>query len=97
MTGVEVASFDGLPPEVGRMRVPPAHYAVFVHRGGRETLQETWMSIWDWLPRSGHVSAQTPDFELYGDRWDPRAGTGEIEIWVPVRPADPDAAAGTAS
>jgi predicted transcriptional regulator YdeE len=84
LCGVEVASFGGLPPETGRMRVPPQHYAVFVHRGGAATLQDTWMAIWEWLPRSGYVSAQTPDFELYGDRWDSRTGTGEIEIWLPV-------------
>lgn len=97
LCGVEVESFDGLPPEMGRMRVPPQHYAVFIHRGGRATVHETWAAIWEWLPRSGYVSAQTPDFELYGDRWNARTGTGEVEIWLPVRPADAADAPGTAS
>jgi len=33
MAAVEVSTFDGVPPELGRMRVPPAHYAVFMHDG----------------------------------------------------------------
>lgn len=97
LCGVEVDSFEGLPPEIGRMRVPPQHYAVFVHRGGRPTLRETWTAIWAWLPGSGYVSAPTPDFELYGDRWDARTGTGEIEIWVPVARAEPDDSRSTES
>lgn len=98
LCGVEVETFGGLPPEIGRMRVPPRHYAVFIHRGGRSTVQETWMAIWDeWMPRSGYVPVQTPDFELYGDRFDARTGTGEIEIWVPVRRADAADAADAAS
>lgn len=87
MTGVEVASLAELPPEYGRMRVPPQRYAVFTHRGHTSTLRETWDAIWRWLPGSGYASAQTPDFEIYDDRFDPATGTGEIEIWVPIQDA----------
>lgn len=89
MTGVEVDGFDALPPDLGRMRVPPQHYAVFTHDGHISTIRATWAAIWSWLPRSGYESAWTPDFEVYGERFDPATGLGGVEIWVPVRPAEP--------
>lgn len=85
MCAAEVASFDALPPDLGRMRVPAQRYAVFTHRGHVATLRATWDAIWrEWLPRSGHQPANTPDFERYDARFDPRTGEGEIEIWFPV-------------
>jgi AraC family transcriptional regulator len=94
MTAVEVAAFEGVPAEYGRVRVFPQTYAVFTHRDHVSTIGKTWDAIWnDWLPRSGHQTAPAPDFELYDERFDPRTGAGEIEIWVPVQ-ADGEAEAG---
>jgi AraC family transcriptional regulator len=88
MTGAEVASFDGLTGEYGRMRVPAQRYAVFTHRGPAATLHETWMAIWnDWLPRSRYRLANTPEFEVYDARFDPRTGSGVIEVWASIIPA----------
>lgn len=85
LSGVEVASFDGLPRELGRMRVPAQRYAVFTHRGHVAALRATWDAIWrEWLPRSGEQPANTPDFERYDARYDAAAGTGAIEIWFPI-------------
>lgn len=84
LSGVEVASFDGLPPELGRMRVPAQRYAVFGHDGPPATLHRTWQRILEWLPGSGLASAHQPDFERYPadtDRLGPEAG---IEVWVGV-------------
>lgn len=87
MCGVEVDSFEALPAGLGRLRVPPdQRYAVFLHQGGAATVQSTWEAIFnDWLPRSGHQSAHTPDFEVYDERFDPETGTGTIEIWFPIQ------------
>ena len=85
MSGVEVAAFDVVPRELGRMRVPAQRYAVFTHHGHVAGLRATWDAIWqDWLPRSGHRPANTPDFERYDERFDARTGGGEIEIWLPI-------------
>ena len=85
MSGVEVETFDALPRELGRMRVPAQRYAVFTHRGHVSGLRATWAAIWgEWLPRSGQQPANTPDFERYDERFDPRTGAGEIEIWFPI-------------
>lgn len=85
MCAIEVESFDGLAPEIGRMRVPVAHYAVFVHEGGVTALDKTWGAIWrDWVPVMPYRPAPTPDFERYGEEFDVTSRTGDIEIWFPV-------------
>lgn len=87
MCAVEVDSFDTLPRELGRLRVPAARYAVFTHNGPIAGIQRTWGAIMEWLPRSGFESAHTPDFELYDSRYDVATESGEVEIWVGVRSA----------
>ena len=85
MCAVEVVAFEGLPPGVGRMRVPAQRYAVFTHRGHVAGLRATWDAIWQqWLPHSGFRPANTPDFERYDERYDARTASGEIEIWFPI-------------
>jgi predicted transcriptional regulator YdeE len=88
LVGVEVASVDALPAELGRMRVPAVRYAVFTHAGPVETIRTTWnAALNEWLPSSGFRSAQTPDFERYDERFDAATGSGIVEIWVGVVPA----------
>jgi predicted transcriptional regulator YdeE len=89
MCAVEVQSFDALPKDLGRMRVPAVRYAVFSHDGNVATIRDTWRQIFsDWLPRSGLLSAETPDFELYDERFDGATGEGGVEIWLGVKPAN---------
>jgi AraC family transcriptional regulator len=89
MCAVEVKSFDALPKELGRMRVPAARYAVFLHEGNVASIQETWKQVLSvWLPSSGMQSAETPDFEVYDERFDGATGDGGVEIWLAVKPAD---------
>ena len=87
MVAVEVKSFDAVPKELGRMRVPPARYAVFRHEGNVATIQNSWKQVFEWLPSSGMQSAQTPDFEVYDERFDGTTGEGGVEIWLGVKPA----------
>jgi predicted transcriptional regulator YdeE len=89
MCAVEVQSFDALPKDLGRMRVPAVRYAVFLHDGNVATIRDTWRQIFsDWLPSSGMQSAETPDFELYDERFDGATGEGGVEIWLGVKPAN---------
>jgi len=90
MCAVEVDSFDALPKDLGRMRVPAGvRYAVFLHGGNVATIQETWGQILSvWLPSSGIQSAQTPDFEVYDERFDGATGEGGVEIWLGVKPTE---------
>jgi AraC family transcriptional regulator len=88
MCAVEVESFDALPKELGRMRVPAVRYAVFLHEGNVATIQDTWKQVFSWLPTSGLQSAHTPDFEVYDEHFDGATGDGGIEIWLGVKPAN---------
>jgi predicted transcriptional regulator YdeE len=88
MCAVEVESFDAVPKELGRMRVPAARYAVFLHEGNVASIQETWKQIFEWLRTSGMQSNETPDFEVYGERFDGATGEGGVEIWLGVKPAN---------
>jgi AraC family transcriptional regulator len=85
LCGVEVASFSDLPPEFSRVRIPAQRYAVFFHRDHISTIRRTVNTIWNrWLPESGHEVADAPNFERYGDSFDPQRGTGGVEIWIPI-------------
>jgi len=85
VAGVEVTSFDDMPDELVRIRVPEQRYAVFTHTGHISAIRETHHVIWSkWLPESGLKTADAPDFERYGEDFDPQTGTGTVEIWIPV-------------
>ena len=47
---------------------------------------QTWQAALDWLARSSWESAHKPDFERYGDAFDPDSGSGEVEVWLAVVP-----------
>lgn len=86
LCGVEVPSFEGLPADLDRIRVPAGHYAVFEHRGHVSTLRRTWNRLWrEWLPTSGESPADAPDFERYDASFDPATGLGGMAIWFPVQ------------
>ncbi len=34
---------------------------------------------------AAHEAADAPDFERYGEEFDPRTGTGGVEIWIPIK------------
>ena len=88
LCAVEVADFKAIDPALGRMRLQPQHYAVFIHEGPISGIRATWDGILhDWLPRSGRVAANAPNFERYDERYDPRTGLGGLEIWCALQPA----------
>jgi AraC family transcriptional regulator len=68
------------------VRIPAQRYAVFSHRDHVSRIRAAFYTIWNrWLPASNHEHADAPDFERYDERFDPRTGTGTVEIWLPVR------------
>jgi AraC family transcriptional regulator len=87
VAGVEVSAFADLPAELTRVRIPEQRYVVFTHRDHVSTMRSTVYTIWNkWLPASGHEIADAPNFERYTGNFNPDAGTGTIEIWLPVKP-----------
>ncbi|MEY9358930.1 AraC family transcriptional regulator [Bradyrhizobium yuanmingense] len=86
IAGVEVADFSDLPRRYGRIRIPEQRYAVFSHKDHVASIRRTVNTIWNqWLPASGLTAADAPNFERYGETFDPATGNGGFEIWIPVR------------
>jgi AraC family transcriptional regulator len=95
ITGVEVSSFEKVPPSLRRLTVPAQRYAVFVHEGHVSGIRDTMYSIRkEWLPKmavpgrsdTGKRDGDQPDFfERYGKEFDPKTATGRIELWVPLK------------
>ncbi|WP_105132047.1 AraC family transcriptional regulator [Burkholderia sp. BE12] len=85
IAGVEVKRRDRLPAPFRCIELEPQRYAVFEHSGHVSTIHQTFYSIWNgWLPTSGFKAAEAPEFERYSEDYDPAAGTGVLEIWLPV-------------
>jgi AraC family transcriptional regulator len=85
--GVEVQSFSDIPKELMTLRVPSRRCAVFTHSGHVSSIPQTIRAVWrDWLPASGHKAAELPFIERYDERFNPRTGEGEVELWLPLAP-----------
>jgi AraC family transcriptional regulator len=71
---------------LSRVRIAAQRYAVFTHAEHISTIRRTIKTIWNkWLPESDHQLADAPNFERYGEAFDPRTGLGGLEIWIPIR------------
>jgi AraC family transcriptional regulator len=91
LAGVEVSDESHLPDGFTHVRLPAQRYAVFRHERHVSKLKDMMTTIFEtWLPQSGHEHARTPGapafFERYGEEFDPQAGTGGIEVWLPIKP-----------
>ena len=100
MCAVEVTDFDDVPPDLDQLELAPQSYLVFRHDGHVSEIRRTWHAIFAMgLEDAGHVATgapsfsrinkalslkQAPDFERYGESFDPQTGSGGIEIWIPV-------------
>ena len=91
LSGIEVSSLTGLPPEFSSTNLPAQTYAVFPHREHVSKLRNTVGTIWHkWLPASGREVTQATAgaaafFERYGAHFNPRTGLGDIEVWIPIK------------
>jgi AraC family transcriptional regulator len=85
MVGVEVSDVDAIPAPLVTLSLPAKRYAVFEHTENVVSVHVSRRAIWnDWLPRSGLVPADLPELERYDERFDPKTGSGGIELWVPI-------------
>jgi AraC family transcriptional regulator len=89
--GVEVVDFSSLPEEFAQLKIPANKYAVFGYGEHVSKLGDFIdLILSKWLPASRlelrEANAGTPAFfERYGEKFDPIAGKGDVEVWVPVR------------
>ncbi|HSJ57202.1 MAG TPA: GyrI-like domain-containing protein [Anaerolineae bacterium] len=86
MAGVAVGEEAPVPQGMTFVRIPEQTYAVF--RTTLPTLMDTFHRAYDeWLPASGYKRAPGPEFERYGETFDPENPESEMEIWIPIEPA----------
>ncbi|MEQ8485837.1 MAG: AraC family transcriptional regulator [Pseudomonadales bacterium] len=85
VAAVAVSRFDDVPAGMRRIELPPRRYAVFVHSGHIADIRRTTRAVWTHgLAAGGLEPIEAPDFERYGDAFDPETGFGTVEIWVAV-------------
>ncbi len=86
MAGVEVSGAVEAGDDLTRMTIPAQRYAVFTHDGHISDIRKTVYTIWNkWLPESEVSHVKGPDFEFYDANFNGETGSGEVEIWIPVR------------
>ncbi len=85
LTAVEVSAFDDDKPELDLLRISPQTYAVFRHDRHVSEIRRTWKAIFaTWSRTTKHKLLDAPQFERYGQNFDPESGNGDIEIWIPI-------------
>ncbi len=88
LCGVEVSGDAVIPPGLSSLRIEGQKYAVFFHREHISTMANTWRAIFrEWGPSSGYEFVDAPQFEVYGENFNPQTGNGGVEIWIPIRAA----------
>jgi AraC family transcriptional regulator len=91
VTGVQVSALANLPAGWVSVPIPGQSYAIFSHTGHVSTIRDTASAIWQqWLPKSDREPAQASHgepnlIERYGPKFDPNTGTGDIELWLPIK------------
>ncbi|WP_390896922.1 GyrI-like domain-containing protein [Rubinisphaera margarita] len=86
LAGVGVEKNANVADEQASVELPDRRYVVFEHTEHVSKLPEAIETIWSkWIPESGlNVSTDAPCFERYTEEYDPEAGQGGTEIWIPL-------------
>jgi AraC family transcriptional regulator len=87
LNGLAVTAVHDLPPELTALRLPAQRYAAFTHPAHVSKMRQTVHTIFARSIDEHDLDVgDFPNFvEFYGPRFDPEAGEGEVEIWVPLR------------
>lgn len=65
--------------------IPAGKYAVFTHRGHISDFLKLVYTAWNkGLSDAGLTPTMAPDFEVYDQRFDPKTGRGEVELYIPI-------------
>jgi AraC family transcriptional regulator len=90
LAGFEIGASAALPGDFVCLDIPANEYAIFAHDGHVSTIRNTFDAVLSrWLPTSQLQIADGPGgvpyaLERYGEKFDPVAGRGDIELWLPV-------------
>jgi AraC family transcriptional regulator len=84
VAGYEVSGTENVPEDMVCFEVPSGKYAVFTTTLPKigETFQYAYHT---WLPQSDYQPAGGPDFELYGEHFDPRDPKSDFEVYISIQ------------
>jgi AraC family transcriptional regulator len=79
----QVSSGADLPSGFVQVAVPASDWAVFTTT--MPDMEQAYPFIYStWLPQSGYQHGPAPEFELYGETFDPANPASQFEIYVPI-------------
>jgi AraC family transcriptional regulator len=86
MAAAAVSNAGEVPGYLHTLIIPARKVAVFTHEGGLETLSRTWGEIFSTaMPQAKLDVAPGPQFEVYSEDFDADAGTGSVQIYIPIK------------
>jgi AraC family transcriptional regulator len=83
VAALHVSNASDLPEGMVGVEVPAARYAVFTCT--LPTLSPIYRQIQEWLPQSEYEHAGTPEFEYYGEGFDPEDPNSPMSVYIPVK------------
>lgn len=85
IAGVAVEADTPVPEGMESVLIPAQDYAVFTHKGTLESLPQTMQYIFStWLSNTHYTTTDSPDFELYDERYIPNHPDSAFDIYVPI-------------
>jgi predicted transcriptional regulator YdeE len=83
----KVTELADIPAGMVGKDVPAQTYVVFPCNG-LQNIAPTYHKIMnEWLPANGYVPGDGPDFEYYGEEFDPETVNGILYIYFPIKQA----------
>jgi AraC family transcriptional regulator len=85
---IEVDEPGPVPDDFTAFTIGGGFFALFTHTGHIRDIGQTWTSIHDvWMKEEGYIHRDAHDFEVYDERWNPKTGEGEVDIYIAVEAA----------
>ena len=86
LAGKKLATPIPVPDGFETRTVPAGDYAKFTHKGPVRTVNHTMHYIFgSWLPKSGRLLGDGPEFGLYPKAYEPTSEDGEMYIYVSLK------------
>ena len=83
VAALHVNSAADLPEGMVSVEIPAAQYVVFTCT--LPTLSPTYRQVHPWLAQSEYEHAGTPEFEFYGQDFDPGDPNSPMSVYIPVK------------
>ena len=85
---VAVENFNFIPEGLEPIEIPKGLYAVFNYKGDQSNAAAFFNAIYtEWLPNSGCILDDRPQFEILGEKYKKGNPNSEEEIWIPIKVA----------